>query len=255
MHACRYKADHQKHCPHCGLLAQWTDGCSSMTCGRDASDKGGAIHSVLGCGKQFSWDTAPRYQARFQDFTASAGVGGGGGGAAGAADDDPIAVRLTGVQLPARLCRLCFQTVGEGTCFEELSAQAHRICADPLALLEYVQLKSQRVCAHLTPAVFEEGPAFHNTALPTLLLGTRVADSVPLLMLDRAVTDRFSHPACAAVRLLTDERAAADGRPTHVCETCGGRCVWGTCPLCWYEHGSVRPCVSVSARASVRAPD
>jgi hypothetical protein len=23
----KYKAEHQRHCPHCGLVAQWTDGC------------------------------------------------------------------------------------------------------------------------------------------------------------------------------------------------------------------------------------
>ena len=129
----QYKADHQRHCPHCGLLAQWTDGCNQMTCGRDAADKGGKVHSQLGCGKNFNWDTARRYKARFQQFKASAGEA-----AAELCGSSQAIVRLTGVTLPARLCRMCFHTVREGTCFEELSSQAQRIGDDPLALLECV---------------------------------------------------------------------------------------------------------------------
>ena len=29
-----------------------------MTCGADAQDKGGRVHSNLGCGKGFNWDSA-----------------------------------------------------------------------------------------------------------------------------------------------------------------------------------------------------
>ena len=55
-----------RHCPHCGLEVYHTDGCSSVYCGRDASDKGNNATSAtcLGCGEQFNWDTARHYKAK-----------------------------------------------------------------------------------------------------------------------------------------------------------------------------------------------
>ena len=59
-----------RHCPHCGLELEVyrTDGCSSVYCGRDASDKGNALHSNLGCGEQFNWHTARHYKAKVTAF-------------------------------------------------------------------------------------------------------------------------------------------------------------------------------------------
>ena len=36
-----WKESHCKVCPHCGKVVYKVDGCNSMTCGRDASDKVG----------------------------------------------------------------------------------------------------------------------------------------------------------------------------------------------------------------------
>lgn len=36
-------------CPHCNKTVYRTDGCASMTCGRDASDKGGGNRQVRYC--------------------------------------------------------------------------------------------------------------------------------------------------------------------------------------------------------------
>jgi len=57
------KARTMRLCPHCGVACEKTDGCNSMTCGKDASDKGGKTHFAKGCGKGFSWDKAKPYTA------------------------------------------------------------------------------------------------------------------------------------------------------------------------------------------------
>jgi len=44
-----YKAEHVRFCPHCGLQCLRTDGCDSVTCGRDAEDKGHKIQYGKGC--------------------------------------------------------------------------------------------------------------------------------------------------------------------------------------------------------------
>jgi regulator of protease activity HflC (stomatin/prohibitin superfamily) len=54
------KAQSCKLCPYCGKIVWKLDGCNSMTCGRDASDKGGG-NVQNGCGKQFNWGTAASY--------------------------------------------------------------------------------------------------------------------------------------------------------------------------------------------------
>lgn len=43
-----------RSCPHCGKTVYKVDGCDAMTCGRDASDKGGG-NKQDGCGKRFNW--------------------------------------------------------------------------------------------------------------------------------------------------------------------------------------------------------
>jgi hypothetical protein len=47
-------------CSQCGRAVFKVDGCSTMTCGRDAADKGGGNRQD-GCGKTFSWTTAKPY--------------------------------------------------------------------------------------------------------------------------------------------------------------------------------------------------
>jgi len=47
-------------CPHCGKTVYRVDGCSTMTCGRDASDKGGGNRQD-GCGGSFNWRKAAPY--------------------------------------------------------------------------------------------------------------------------------------------------------------------------------------------------
>lgn len=41
-----WKEANCKLCPHCGKTVYRVDGCSSMTCGRDAADKGGGNRQV-----------------------------------------------------------------------------------------------------------------------------------------------------------------------------------------------------------------
>lgn len=46
-----------KACPHCGCRIEKIDGCDSMMCGHDTHGR-----SIgLGCGKGFSWTSAPPY--------------------------------------------------------------------------------------------------------------------------------------------------------------------------------------------------
>ena len=45
----RYKAKNVRYCPHCGLQCLRTDGCDTVTCGRDAEDKGHKIQYGKGC--------------------------------------------------------------------------------------------------------------------------------------------------------------------------------------------------------------
>ena len=56
-----WKEKNCRLCPHCKKVVYRVDGCSSMTCGRDAADKGGGNRQD-GCGKKFNWDQAKRYK-------------------------------------------------------------------------------------------------------------------------------------------------------------------------------------------------
>ena len=67
-----WKESHCKTCPHCGKVVYKVDGCDSMTCGRDASDKGGG-NKQDGCGKAFRWNQAPAYKR--PDQLASQNIG------------------------------------------------------------------------------------------------------------------------------------------------------------------------------------
>lgn len=58
----KLKEDRCRRCPHCNNIVERVDGCSSMICGRDHADKGGANHQN-GCGKGFNWDQAQPYKA------------------------------------------------------------------------------------------------------------------------------------------------------------------------------------------------
>lgn len=55
-----WKEANCKICPHCGKTVYKVDGCSSMTCGRDARDKGGG-NKQDGCGNTFDWRKAAAY--------------------------------------------------------------------------------------------------------------------------------------------------------------------------------------------------
>ncbi len=56
----RFKAANVRYCPHCGLQCLRTDGCDTVTCGRDAEDKGNKIQYGKGCMKKFNWEAAAR---------------------------------------------------------------------------------------------------------------------------------------------------------------------------------------------------
>ena len=56
-----WKEKNCRLCPHCKKVVYRVDGCSSMTCGRDAADKGGGNRQD-GCGKKFNWNQAKRYK-------------------------------------------------------------------------------------------------------------------------------------------------------------------------------------------------
>jgi len=55
-----WKGRYCRLCPHCRRVVERIDGCPSMTCGRDASDKGGG-NQQNGCGQYFDWNSAPPY--------------------------------------------------------------------------------------------------------------------------------------------------------------------------------------------------
>ena len=56
-----WKEQHCRLCPHCKKCVYRVDGCDSMTCGRDAADKGGGNRQD-GCGKKFNWKRAKPYR-------------------------------------------------------------------------------------------------------------------------------------------------------------------------------------------------
>lgn len=56
-----WKEKNCRCCPHCGKVVYRVDGCDSMTCGRDAEDKGGG-NKQDGCGKGFNWAQAEKYK-------------------------------------------------------------------------------------------------------------------------------------------------------------------------------------------------
>eukprot|EP00658_Telonema_sp_P-2_P013745 TRINITY_DN15211_c0_g1_i2.p1 TRINITY_DN15211_c0_g1~~TRINITY_DN15211_c0_g1_i2.p1 ORF type:complete len:475 (+),score=122.53 TRINITY_DN15211_c0_g1_i2:119-1543(+) len=57
----QWKESNCRLCPHCARTCFKVDGCDSMTCGRDAADKGGG-NQQDGCGKTFTWTRAKPYQ-------------------------------------------------------------------------------------------------------------------------------------------------------------------------------------------------
>ena len=61
------KARSMRLCPHCGVAFQKTDGCDSMTCGKDASDKGGKTHYIKGCFKRFNMNDSLPYTAGIEE--------------------------------------------------------------------------------------------------------------------------------------------------------------------------------------------
>jgi hypothetical protein len=56
-----WKEANCKQCPHCAKPVFKVDGCDSMTCGRDAADKGGGNRQD-GCGQAFKWTAAAAYK-------------------------------------------------------------------------------------------------------------------------------------------------------------------------------------------------
>jgi len=96
----RFKGEHMRHCPHCGLEVLRTDGCSDVTCGRDATDKGNLLHSNLGCGEHFNWNEARRYKPKVNSFSP--------------APDTEGDMFESGLVLPPRLCRMCFKVRCDG---------------------------------------------------------------------------------------------------------------------------------------------
>ena len=81
-----------------------------MTCGSDASDKGGAFR-FEGCGKSFDWASAPPYKAR----------------AAFLAPATPAALKVAdeGSHRPVpRLCLQCGDVDVQGSCFDCISCTA-----------------------------------------------------------------------------------------------------------------------------------
>ena len=61
-----WKERNCKVCPNCARLVNKLDGCDSMTCGRDAPDKGGG-NAQDGCGATFNWSAAPQYKRKASD--------------------------------------------------------------------------------------------------------------------------------------------------------------------------------------------
>ena len=68
----QWKEKHCRHCPKCHRVVEKLSGCDQMVCGTD-TDTGG--NQQRGCGKRFSWQQAPVYQA---DLRSAAEDGEGG---------------------------------------------------------------------------------------------------------------------------------------------------------------------------------
>eukprot|EP01065_Artemidia_motanka_P037943 TRINITY_DN46829_c0_g1_i1.p1 TRINITY_DN46829_c0_g1~~TRINITY_DN46829_c0_g1_i1.p1 ORF type:complete len:962 (+),score=210.31 TRINITY_DN46829_c0_g1_i1:70-2955(+) len=62
----QFKMQNCRVCPFCGRTAQKIDGCDSITCGRDAPDKGGG-NVQHGCGRLFVFSRAPPYRPKLSD--------------------------------------------------------------------------------------------------------------------------------------------------------------------------------------------
>lgn len=92
-----------------------------MRCGYDARDKGGALRSSDGCGKNFSWSDAQPYVPQIIP------------------GKDAVVLRSGsisgGVVVPPRLCTVCWEHVYTGTVFEELSSEAQQMRYDPHSVL------------------------------------------------------------------------------------------------------------------------
>ena len=56
-----WKEKNCRLCPHCKKCVYRVDGCDSMTCGRDAADKGGGNRQD-GCDRKFNWRRAKPYK-------------------------------------------------------------------------------------------------------------------------------------------------------------------------------------------------
>ena len=76
-----WKQKHCRHCPKCKRVVEKLSGCDHMVCGSDVH-KGG--NEQRGCGRQFSWASAPRYEADLR----SAASDDGGGAAEGRAEGE-----------------------------------------------------------------------------------------------------------------------------------------------------------------------
>ena len=95
-----------KMCPHCKMGPIFRiDGCDSMTCGTDASDKG-ATRRFEGCGKAFTWPEAPAYEV------------GSALKAQPAPPEELAAVAEGGHEPLARMCMRCKTLDVQGTCFD-----------------------------------------------------------------------------------------------------------------------------------------
>ena len=61
-----WKEQNCRLCPHCNKCVYKVDGCDTMTCGRDAADKGGGNRQD-GCGKKFNWEREAKPYKRGHD--------------------------------------------------------------------------------------------------------------------------------------------------------------------------------------------
>ena len=192
--------------------------------------RAGKIHSVLGCGKGFKWDKARPYKARFQKFDPRSLKG-------------TSKVQVDGVVMPARMCRVCFDTIRQGTCFEELSPTTNMLSCDPTALFEFVARHGSHLVSQFPLFTCRGGPhCSHRYAmLKTFRTETNIKANLfgnhdsgvvaALMMLVGSMRTRpmelpidgkpftGGHFGCAALR------PPRPGRSTQTCETCGGKCV------------------------------
>ena len=130
------------------------------------------------CVQSFNWATARRYVAKFTRTSNAADISAGATKAITASSSSSSEVLLQGLVLPARLCRLCFRCVREGTTFEELSPIAHRLSRNPLDFAMYVDAKMRHRCKNVSLDMIEgaKGNVNHD-ALSRLLNVTEDSNS------------------------------------------------------------------------------